>query len=64
MTPGPDAAILLTFEKTACLFKIPDAAILLTSALTGEGIDDRIEFLPRHLDTRRRVPAAGASSGV
>jgi hydrogenase nickel incorporation protein HypB len=42
----------------------PDAAILLTSARTGEGIDTWIDLLTRHLDAKRQVVAGRAASGV
>jgi hydrogenase nickel incorporation protein HypB len=42
----------------------PDATILLTSATTGQGIDEWIDLLSHHLDAKRQVMAGKATSGV
>jgi hydrogenase nickel incorporation protein HypB len=42
----------------------PDAAILLTSTRTGEGIDTWIDLLTSHLDAKRQVVAGRAASGA
>ncbi len=42
----------------------PDADILLTSAQTGQGVDDWIDLLTRRLDAKRQVVAERAISGA